>query len=73
MNRLHMYCGASPLTDLKAMMLDSLLISSSMVFQAKLQCVQPVFHYVVFRQQYLVNLVLFRTRPCGGAGVVVVG
>ena len=35
-NRLRMYSGARPCRDLKTMILDSLLISSSMVFQPSL-------------------------------------
>ena len=35
-NRLRMYGGARPCRDLKTMILDSLLISSSMVFQPSL-------------------------------------
>ena len=33
MNRLHRYCGARSLSDLKTIVLDSLPMSSSMVFQ----------------------------------------
>ena len=32
-NRPHRYCGASSLSDLKTIVLDSILISCSMVFQ----------------------------------------
>ena len=34
-NRLHRYCGARSLSDLKTIVLDSLPMSSSMVFQHK--------------------------------------